>query len=1004
MLTAEPAADSAPVQPPLETSRAPAESGAASQSPPVLSPAARPLGTEQIQPTPTVAASPPAPEPVVFRPGAADQLAPTGAVARVRANLEALRVLRDLQRAARPATAAQQAVLSRWSGWGAVPQVFDHAHEEFAWARDALTELLDPTELAGARRNTLNAHYTDLSLVAPIWSALTRLGFDGGRVLEPGCGTGNFIGMAPAGAQMVGVELEPVTAAIAAALYPGAQILTESFADTRAPRGSFDLVLGNVPFAKAALTDPAFNPGRHSIHNHFIIKSLHLLAPGGLVAVITSRYTLDAANPAARREMAALADLVGAIRLPPSAHQRTAGTQVVTDLLVLRRREDEFEPTPFDWELTELVDLAHHRDPVGATGAGELAPVRVNSYFTGHPEMVCGQLVAARGQFSDAELSVSATQPAAELLAAKLGVLVERAQAAELTHRPSALTGPARRAALVGRAAEVVDGHIAADGDGFTTVSDGAIEAFAVPGTQQRELRELLGLRDGVVALLEAEAASVDTTPEIERLRAHLNTGYDRYVHTHGPINRFTWRRTGRTHPETGQPVMARIPPRHGGFRADPHAPLVYALEDFDPTSQQATKAPILSRRVIAPRAPRLGADSPADALAICMDTLGRVELTEIARLLGLAEPEARAALGTLVFEDPTQHDRLVPAAEYLSGNVREKLAAARTAQAAETATETGEAGQVTDRYAANVAALAAVVPADIAPEDIVARLGAVWIAQPYVQQFLRETVRDPHLVAEHAYGVQWTVKGNAYGVAATSTWGTEDMPAPELAQLLLQAGLSRPGPSPITLPAVVGIGGHAIDATLRRDRTYTGYELTVAASPTASITGSATELADAALTSLPIRLENLLVRLDRLLTEAHTTIDTCREEITRAETQLEQPFAYIDELDTARRTCADLDQALADLAADTPAPDIAAPDTTAPDTTAAHTPGPAATGGDSRGPTTDAGADEPHPAMSALATLTPPQRGRATPDPPSHRPTAPTATPSRDHPPRRTR
>ncbi len=780
----------APAPPPVVAPEAPLRARL-DAPPPVISsvPSHRELSTGQGEPSAATAgatSAAAAPEAMVFRPATAAQLTPTGAVARVRANLEALRLLRELHRTQQPATPQQQAALARWSGWGAVPQVFDPVHEEFAWARDALDELLDPAERASARRNTLNAHYTDLSLVEPIWSALTQLGFDGGRVLEPGCGSGNFIGLAPAGARMVGVELEPVTAGIATALYPNARILTESFADTRAPRGSFDLVVGNVPFAKASLTDPAFNPGKHSIHNHFIIKSLHLVAPGGLVAVITSRYTLDSANPAARREMAAMADLVGAIRLPASAHQRTAGTKVVTDLLVLRRREDEVEPAPFDWELTALVDLEHDHTPDSAAdpaGPDELAPVRVNSYFARHPEMVCGQLVAGRGQFSDAELTVHTDQPAAALLADKLKVLVERAQAAELTHRPSALLAPARRAALVGRAAQVSDGHIAADGDGFTKVTDGATEAFTVPGTQREELGALLRLRDTVVSLLEAEAASVEPTPQIDRLRAQLNTGYDQYTQAHGPINRFTWRRTGRTHPETGEPVMARIPPRHGGFPSDPHAPLVYALEEFDSISQQAAKAAIFSQRVIAPRAPRMGADSPTDALAICMDTHGRVELTEIARLLGLSEPEARSVLGTLVFEDPDQSDRLVPAAEYLSGNVREKLTAAQAAASG----ENGETGEGTDRYEANIAALTEVVPADIAPEDIVARLGAVWIGQSYVQQFLRATLQDPYLVAEHAYGVQWTVKGNKYGVAATSTWGTEDMPAPELAQLLLQ-------------------------------------------------------------------------------------------------------------------------------------------------------------------------------------------------------------------------
>jgi SAM-dependent methyltransferase len=198
--------------------------------------------------------------------------------------------------------------------------------------------------MTAASRNTLNAHYTDARIAQAVWSAVRALGFGGGRVLEPGCGSGNFIAFAPAGAQLVGVELDPVTAGIAAALHPAAQILPESFADTRDADGSYDLAVGNVPFGRVVPHDRRHNPGGHSIHNHFIIKSLRLVRPGGLVALLTSRYTMDARNPAARREIASLADLVGAVRLPSGAHQRAAGTTVVTDLLILRRREPGREP------------------------------------------------------------------------------------------------------------------------------------------------------------------------------------------------------------------------------------------------------------------------------------------------------------------------------------------------------------------------------------------------------------------------------------------------------------------------------------------------------------------------------------------------------------------------------------------------------------------------------------------------------------------------------------
>ncbi|HET9895427.1 MAG TPA: methyltransferase domain-containing protein [Streptosporangiaceae bacterium] len=245
-----------------------------------------------------------------FRPSGQEDLAPSGAASRVRANIAALATLRTIQAEVRPATPEEQRVLARWSGWGAVPEVFDSARSEFAQARHELGELLSSEELKAAARNTLNAHYTDAAIVEAVWSAVREPGFTGGRVLEPGCGSGNFIGLPPAAAELTGVELDPVTAAIAALLYPQAEIRAESFADTRERDGCFDLVIGNVPLGKVVL-HRVHNAAGHSIHNHFVVKSVRLARPGGLVACLTSRYTMDSRNPAARREIASLADLPG---------------------------------------------------------------------------------------------------------------------------------------------------------------------------------------------------------------------------------------------------------------------------------------------------------------------------------------------------------------------------------------------------------------------------------------------------------------------------------------------------------------------------------------------------------------------------------------------------------------------------------------------------------------------------------------------------------------------
>jgi N12 class adenine-specific DNA methylase len=685
-------------------------------------------------------------------------------MARVRANVAALRTLRQVQAQQRPATVAELGVLARWSGWGAVPAVFDEnsrQFDQFGWARDELTSLLSASEWAAASRNALNAHYTDAALAQTIWAAVGRLGFTGGRVLEPGCGAGVFLAFAPDNAELVGVEVEPVTAAIASVLHPHAEIRAESFADTRAPDGSFDLTVGNVPFARVRLTDARHNSGDHSIHNHFIIKGLHLTRPGGLVAVVTSRYTMDAPGP--RQEMAALADLVGAVRLPSGAHRRAAGTDVVTDLLILRRREDDRAPDDTAWTATA---------PLMVDGAS----VRVNEYFLNHPQHVLGEWSTRGGLYRGDELSVTGDPDCAPALDRVLREVTEQAAARNLTLTPRRdAAGPARPAARVGPASTRPDGFLSAEDDGtFRRVEQGRLLAYTPPATQAAELRALLRLRDTVVALLEAEASTVDGNADMDTLRQRLNHDYDAYVARFGPINRFGQRRTGRTDPQTGQDVLARVFPPQGGFATDPFHNVVSALEDFDPVAQSARKADIFGQRVVAPRAPRLGAETAQDAVAICLDTHGEVRLSQVAGLLGVDETQARAELGRLVFDEPGT-GRLVPAAEYLSGNVRAKLATARSA------------ADEDPRFATNVTALAEVVPADLGPADIVARLGATWISPTHVRQFLADTLEDPTIAVEHKAGM-WAVKSDRRrSMLATTRWGTAAMPAPDIAQALLE-------------------------------------------------------------------------------------------------------------------------------------------------------------------------------------------------------------------------
>ena len=654
-------------------------------------------------------------------------------------------------------------MLARWSGWGAVPEVFDDRRAEFGWAREQLAALLSPDELAAARRNTLNAHYTDAALVRQMWRAARALGFERGRVLEPGCGSGNFLAFAPGGAQVTGIELDPVTAGIAGLLYPGTEIRVESFADSRDAEGSYDLAIGNVPFGNMVLHDRRHNPAGHSIHNHFIVKALHLVRPGGLVAVLTSRFTMDARNPAARREIASLADLVGTIRLPGGAHQRAAGTSVITDILMLRRRESGRPPNGTAWEKTRFAEL-------------DGVQVPVNEYFLDHPDAVLGQMGAVHGAYRADELVVRQDGDTIAALTAALDALIASARHRGLVCMPEdrGVTPPRSVVSEAVRSAQP-DGYLRARPDGtFTRVVFGAEEPHTVPASQAAELGKLLALRDSARALLAAEAASAENTPEIAALRAELGRRYDHYLAAYGPLNRFSLRRTGRTDPATGEPILARIRPRQGGFAADPFAPLVYALEQFDPVGQRAAKASIFRERVIAPRAPRLGADTPADALAICLDARGEPRLDEIARLLGTTEDDARAQLGALVFDDPGT-GRLVPAAEYLSGQVREKLRQAE------------RAAEGDSRFAVNTTELRRVIPPDLTPGEIDARLGAAWIDVTYIQQFLREILDDPLLRVEHPGGQIWAVRGDPHTVLARSTWGTSRYPAPQIAQALLE-------------------------------------------------------------------------------------------------------------------------------------------------------------------------------------------------------------------------
>jgi len=660
-------------------------------------------------------------------------------------------------------------LLSRWSGWGACAELFDENREEWAPERKELRELVGADGYAEARRTTLNAHYTHPAIADAMWELTATIGVRGGRGVEPGCGAGVFIGLAPSAVEMVGVELDGTTATVAQELYPDARIINRSFAENgrRLSRGAFDVAIGNVPFGKVQLYDPEHNRANHTIHNHFIIKSLALLKPGGFAVLLTSRYTLDAANPAARRQMSELADLVGALRLPTGAHRRVAGTEVITDLLVLRRRPDGMPGTDEGWVRTELVDVGDEQ-------------IRLNSYLAAHPELILGELATGHGPYGDAELIVTPNhEPSGlgEALADRIRGWAREIGPGIAPYPEDATSVEVSRAdhELVEAPEGLWDGHLIPLAAGDFAVGQNGLEVpFDTPRTIRAELRALCGLRDRAKRLLAGEAQSFADTPAIASERELLTSDYADYLRRWGPINRFASRRTGRTNPETGEALMARVvPPAVTALRSDPFAPLVLSLEIFDEETDKATPAALLRERVVAPRAPVLGAETPEDALAVCLDTRGHVDLPSIAGLLGATEERARAQLGGLVFERP--EGGLVPAAEYLSGNVREKLEQAR------------EAALDRPDLSANVEALERVLPTDLGADEVHPQLGAAWISEQDHQEFLREILQDRSLTVERAGGNVWGVQGTNNSIPARSEWGTSRMSAPHLAKSLLE-------------------------------------------------------------------------------------------------------------------------------------------------------------------------------------------------------------------------
>ncbi|MFF8293638.1 DEAD/DEAH box helicase family protein [Streptomyces sp. NPDC016309] len=645
--------------------------------------------------------------------------------------------------------------------------------------REQIRELLSEDEWAAARRNTINAHYTDADLVRSIWGAVRGLGFTGGRVLEPGSGSGNFIGFAPiltsTPVQMTGVEVEPTTAAIARRLYPDAEIITSGLEEIPLADGGFDGVVGNVPFGRYKRYDKVHNADLSlSIHDHFVLKALYATRPGGIVALITSRYTLDAEKPDARMRMYQLGDLVGAVRLPARAHAAAAGTDVVTDVLFLRRRMPGEEPGDKTWLTSRKRVLPGHED--------ELA---VNAYFDAHPEYVLGELRAGSREWGPEVTVVGRTDQApAESLAAAAAAIAVEARAAGLTAAADQRTEPVQTLVTGG-----TEGALGLDAEGNPTIIDGGRPVpLEIHPSQREQLVRLIRLKHLTLALYEAEADTPEPgeTPQLAALRAELRVAWRDYRKNHPPLTK------PRQHyiftpPEAREQATAQglkdVPAAWKQRTAfawiddDPDASLLFGLEEWDERTGKGTEQKVLLTRVLEPRTLPARANSHEDAIALAMEyDGGRLDMNRVADLLGLDEESAAAqcADAGLAYRDPLQDDAWEPRHRYLSGNVRAKLTAARE-RAAEDPTFLG-----------NVSALERVQPADLTPSEIKAKIGAPWLPVDVYNDFLAHLGFEDASVL-HAGGTVWEVRGAKNGDLARTEWGTSSRPTQDLFTALLR-------------------------------------------------------------------------------------------------------------------------------------------------------------------------------------------------------------------------
>ena len=656
-------------------------------------------------------------------------------------NIEAIRTLFKLEKEHRGATAEEQQVLSQYVGWGGLADAFDPSKDSWAKEYAELKGLLSEDEYAAARSSVLNAHYTSPTVIRGIYNAVERMGFRSGNILEPSMGVGNFFGMLPdsmADSRLYGVELDSITGRIAKKLYPQADITVAGF-ETTDRRDFYDLAVGNVPFGQYKVNDKAYNKLGFSIHNYFFAKAIDQVRPGGIVAFVTSRYTMDSKDSTARKHMAERADLLGVIRLPNNAFRANAGTDVVSDIIFLQKRDRPIDHEP-DW-----VQLGKTEDGFA-----------INQYFVDHPEMILGVLSTESTQYGREELTVAPIEGTS--LADQLAEAVQHieGQYAEVEVETPDIADAENEKHILPADPEVKSfSYTVVDGEVFYR-ENSVMTRVELSDTAKGRVIGMVELRQTVNDLIDQQLNDYPDE-DIKATQERLNAAYDAFTAKYGLLND---RKNGRL------------------FEQDSSYYLLCSLENLDEQGQLKSKAAMFTKRTIRPERTVTSVDTPSEALAVSMGEHGRVDLPYMAELLGTPGEYERITteLQGVIFKDPAA-DPADPEAgwqmadEYLSGDVRAKLRFAHLA--AETNPE----------FAINVAALEKAQPKELEASEIDVRLGATWLAPEIIQRFMQETFQIPYYLRHDVnvrfspYTAEWRVQGkSALGhgdIMSTETYGT---------------------------------------------------------------------------------------------------------------------------------------------------------------------------------------------------------------------------------------